>query len=214
VSLRRTLDLNGFSSAELDFVELYSCFPCVPKMARRVIDWPLERPATVFGGLTFGGGPMGNYMSHAVASLTDRLRGCGGKGLLFANGGYATHNHAIILSHRPIPAARLPCDFDFQAESDAQRGQIPELIEDYTGPGVIESYTVIYERDGRAKCGVVVGRTAAGTRFLARVPAEDRATIAFLTDGQLEPVGTTGEAVAGPEGLRVWRHFGRTAAPC
>lgn len=208
VSLRRTLELNETSSAELDFVELYSCFPCVPKMARRVIDWPLGRPATVFGGLTFGGGPIGNYMSHAVASLTDRLRRSGGKGLLFANGGYATHNHAIILSHRPIPAARLPCDFDFQAEADAQRGEIPDLVEDYTGPGVIESYTVIYERDGRPKCGVVVGRAVAGTRFLAKVPAEDRATIAFLTDGQLEAVGTTGEAVAGPEGLRVWRRFG------
>ena len=207
VSLCRTLELNEVSSTELDFVELYSCFPCVPKMARRVIHWPLDRPATVFGGLTFGGGPIGNYMSHAVASLTDRLRRSAGKGLLFANGGYATHNHAILLSDRPIPAARLPCDFDFQAEADAQRGEIPEFVEDYTGLGVIESYTVMYERDGRPKCGVIIGRAAAGIRFLARVPAEDRASIAFLTDGQVEPVGTTGEAVAGPGGFRVWRRF-------
>jgi acetyl-CoA C-acetyltransferase len=57
VSLRKALELNGVSSADLDYAELYSCFPCVPKMARRVIDWPLNQPATVFGGLTFGGGP-------------------------------------------------------------------------------------------------------------------------------------------------------------
>jgi len=48
VSLRRTLELNDLTSADLDFVELYSCFPCVPKMARRVIDWPTNKPATVF----------------------------------------------------------------------------------------------------------------------------------------------------------------------
>src|ERR1700733_1155186 len=60
VSLRKALELNGLVTADLDHVELYSCFPCVPKMARRVIDWPSERAASVFGGLTFGGGPVGN----------------------------------------------------------------------------------------------------------------------------------------------------------
>ena len=44
------------------------------ELARRIIDWPLDKPATVFGGLTFGGGPIGNYMSHAVASMVDQLR--------------------------------------------------------------------------------------------------------------------------------------------
>jgi acetyl-CoA C-acetyltransferase len=204
-SLRRTLELNELGSADLDFVELYSCFPCVPKMARRVIDWPIDRAATVCGGLTFGGGPIGNYMSHAVASLTDRLRQDGGKGLLFANGGYATHNHAIILSHAPIPGASLPCDFDVQAEAEAGRAAIPSLVEDYAGPGVVETYTVFYERDGRPKSGVVVGRTSDGGRFLAAIPAEDEAAIAFFTGGRAEPVGSVGEATPGPEGIRLWR---------
>ncbi|MEC7534329.1 MAG: acetyl-CoA acetyltransferase, partial [Pseudomonadota bacterium] len=51
-SIERTMELNGASSEELAHVELYSCFPCVPKMARRVLDWPLDKPTTVFGGLT------------------------------------------------------------------------------------------------------------------------------------------------------------------
>jgi acetyl-CoA C-acetyltransferase len=69
-SLRGALRFNGLTSADLDFVELYSCFPVVPKLARRAIEWPLDKPMTVFGGLTFGGGPVGNYMSHAIASMT------------------------------------------------------------------------------------------------------------------------------------------------
>jgi acetyl-CoA C-acetyltransferase len=53
-AIRRTLELNAMTGADFDHVELYSCFPCVPKMARRVLGWPLDKPATVFGGLTFG----------------------------------------------------------------------------------------------------------------------------------------------------------------
>ena len=37
-------------------------------------------------------------MSHAVVSMVFRLRQSGRHGLLFANGGIATHNHSIVLS--------------------------------------------------------------------------------------------------------------------
>jgi acetyl-CoA C-acetyltransferase len=205
VSLTRSLALNGLTTADLDHVELYSCFPCVPKMARRVIGWPLDRPMSVFGGLTFGGGPIGNYMSHAVASMADKLRDGGGKGLLFANGGYATHNHSIVLSKEANPLARFPQDYDFQAEADAARGPIPALDEGYVGPATIETYTVHYARDGAARMGTIVARTPAGSRTLAAVDGEDRETIAFLTDGAREPVGTRGEIVPGENALRRWR---------
>src|SRR3546814_3982118 len=71
-------------------------------MARRILGWPWDRPATVFGGLTFGGGPIANYMSHAIVSMVDRLRSEGRYGFLFANGGFATDNHCIVLGNRPI----------------------------------------------------------------------------------------------------------------
>lgn len=205
VSLERALSLNGVTAEELDFVELYSCFPCVPKMARRVIGWPADRPATVFGGLTFGGGPIGNYMSHAVVGMVLKLREAGERGLLFANGGYATNNHSIVLARRPFPLETVVADFDFQAEADAAREPVPELDESYIGPGTIETYTVHYERDGRPKFGVVVARAPGGQRFLAKVLPTDAAAIAFLTDGEAEPVGRPGEAVAGPDGDVLWR---------
>jgi acetyl-CoA C-acetyltransferase len=203
--LRRTLEWNAVTADDLDLAELYSCFPCVPKMARRVIGWPVEKPATVFGGLTFGGGPIGNYMSHAVAEMVDSLRGGeGSKGLLFANGGYATHNHAIVLSTAPLPGAGEAHDFDVQAEADAARGDVPPLVKDYAGPATIETYTVFYGRDGTPTAGVVVARTPAGERTLAKVPQDDEAMIAFLTDGTAEPVGANG--VIEPEGEEmVWR---------
>ncbi len=205
VSLEQTLQLNALTIADIDFAELYSCFPCVPKMARRVIGWPADRPASVFGGLTFGGGPIGNYMSHAVVSMVDKLREVGGTGLLFANGGFATHNHSIVLSSAPIAAAHIPRGFDFQAEADARRDPVPPLDEDYQGPGAVETYTVFYNRDGSPRDGVIVARSPAGARFLAQVAGDDTRTIAFLTDGRAEPVGSAGEGRRGDDGLLHWR---------
>ncbi|QYU69178.1 hypothetical protein J4558_03275 [Leptolyngbya sp. 15MV] len=204
VSLKRALALNGVTTGDIDHAELYSCFPCVPKMARRVIGWPVERPATVFGGLTFGGGPIGNYMSHAVACMVEKLRAEPGTGLLFANGGYATHNHTIVLTSDPNPAVAFPQDFDFQAEADAARGDVPELDHDYEGAATIESFTVHYGRDGAPRLGTIVARTPQGNRTLAAVMPDDVATIAWLTDGREEPVGARGRIEQGRGELREW----------
>ncbi|TSC25209.1 acetyl-CoA acetyltransferase [Corallococcus sp. Z5C101001] len=205
VTLRRALTLNGLTPEALDHVELYSCFPCVPKMARRVLGWPLEKPATVFGGLTFGGAPIANPMSHAVVLMVQRLREQGRHGLLFGNGGFATYNHALVLTREPLPAGARPCSSDCQAEADAARGPIPPFVEDYTGPGTVETYTVFHAREGTPTFGVIVGRGASGERFLAKVPARDAASIDFLCDGKEEPVGSAGHAVASPDGDVLWR---------
>lgn len=204
-SINRTLDLNGMTAADFDHVELYSCFPCVPKMARRTLGWPVDRPATVFGGLTFGGGPIANYMSHAIVSMVEKLRSEGRYGFLFANGGFATDNHCIILGKERIAAASFPQDFDYQAEADAARGAVPELVKDYAGPATIETYTVFYGRDGSPKAGVVVARTPEGARTLAHVDVSDGAMLAFLTDGVAEPVGAAGQIVPLGEDRFGWR---------
>lgn len=203
VSIRRALELNAVSPADLGAVELYSCFPCIPKLARRVIDWPLDKPATVFGGLTFGGGPIGNYMSHAIASMVDTLRADPGTGLLFANGGYATHNHSIVVSSQPIPAASFPRDYDFQAEADAARGPIPEQDRAYAGPATLETWTVFHNRDGSPRAGVVVARTPEGKRTLGQVPAGDGEAIARLLAGD-GVIGLAGVIEPGGD-LSRWR---------
>jgi acetyl-CoA C-acetyltransferase len=203
-TLLMTLEFNRLATTDLDLVELYSCFPCVPKMARRAIGWPVELPMSVVGGLTFGGGPVGNYMSHAVARMVELLRREGSRGLLFGNGGFANTNHAVVLSREAGDGADEARTFDVQAEADAQRGTAPVFVEAYAGPGEIETYTVLYDRDGSPRHGVVVGLTE-GKRFLAHIDGDDTQTIALLTDGATEPVGTRGDTVVGDDGLTRWR---------
>jgi acetyl-CoA C-acetyltransferase len=188
------LDRSGLAVADIDHVELYSCFPCVPKMARRVLDWPAEKPASVYGGLTFGGGPIGNCMMHAAARMVAKLREGGENGLIVANGGYATHSHALILTRRPLPAGTFPLDYDVQSLADAKRGATPELIDDYEGVGTIETFTIPFDRKGGPAFGTVIARTPEGARFLAHVPGDDADTLAFLMADDAQPVGSPGRA--------------------
>jgi acetyl-CoA C-acetyltransferase len=173
-------------------------------MARRVLGWPLERAASVFGGLTFGGGPVGNYMSHAVVSMVLALRQGGRYGLLFANGGLATHSHSIALSRKAFAPDCFPQDFNCQARADSLRGPVPQVQEDYLGEATIETYTVLYDREGAAQQGAIIARAPSGARFIARVPAADSATIQWLTSGEQEPVGSSGTAVKGADGDTYW----------
>jgi acetyl-CoA C-acetyltransferase len=191
-SLEKAMSVNGLKPADLDYVELYSCFPCVPKMARRVLGWPAEKPATVHGGLTFGGGPIGNYMAHAVVAMVQALRREGRIGLLFGNGGHCTHNHTIVISREPPAAELLGRDYDYQAIADAARGQIAPLGDDYEGQVTVESYTVVYDRAGQPSYGVVMARAPDGARVAAKVAPDDARSIAFLTSGAQEPVGAKG----------------------
>ena len=151
-----------------------------------------------------GGGPIANYMSHAVVAMVQRLRREGRNGFLFANGGLATDNHCIVLSAEPIALATFPHDFDYQAQADAARGAIPALDQDYLGPVVIESYTVFHDRDGMPASGVVVARTPQDNRTLAHIDVRDAATLAFFTAGLIEPVGKPGR-IGESDGSRTWQ---------
>jgi acetyl-CoA C-acetyltransferase len=200
-TLQTALSLNGLTADDLAHLELYSCFPCVPKLARRAIGWPLDKPISVFGGLTFGGGPVGNYMSHAIAAMAQALRTSGGHGLLFGNGGLATTSHAIVVSRDPgIAVKRAPS----ATYDDTNRTRV-ELLETYEGEARIETHTVFYTREGAPRAGVIVARTPGGERVLARVEANETDLIALLTSGESEPVGARGIAKLDDDGLIRWR---------
>lgn len=189
--LRAALARNTLATEDLDFVEIYSCFPCIPKMARRIIGWPHDRVVTMVGGLTFGGGPIGNYMSHAVARAVHHIREGAANILLFGNGGNATYNHALVLCRAP-PVTTLPGEVAVSTAGDTP----PPAREAATGRATIETYTVFHDRTGAPQEGVVVARLADGTRTLAAVPADNQATLAALLDSEREAVGRAGNVIA------------------
>src|SRR3546814_11673101 len=74
-SITRTLELNAMTADDFEFVELYSCFPFVPKMALRILGWSWDRPSTVLCGLTFVGGPIAHTLSHWIVLMVAGLSG-------------------------------------------------------------------------------------------------------------------------------------------
>ena len=186
-------------------IELYSCFPIVPKMARRTLGLPVSARMTCTGGLSFFGAPLNNYMTHAAASMVRSLRGRGRQmGLLYGQGGYLTKHHAIVISAAPPAKNMLSDNYSVQAEAEARHGAVPPLAMDYSGPASVETYTVIYQRDGSVKHGVVIALSPEQQRILARVPANDSASIDALVDLGKSPIGAAGMITVGDDGLPEW----------
>jgi acetyl-CoA C-acetyltransferase len=202
--LKAVMDLAGGSGRAFDAIELYSCFPCVPKMARRTLGLGPDVQPTVTGGLTFFGAPLNTYMTHAACAMVRRLRGGAKLGLLYGQGGFVTKHYGLVLS-RQAPAAPLSQETSVQAEADRQRGPVPAFVTEASGRGSVESFTVLYGRGGEAEHGVVMLRTEGNARALARVPANDAATLAYLQNMDRTPVGTTGDIVTADDGVLEWR---------
>ena len=188
-----------------DALELYSCFPCVPKMARRTLRLGAEVEPTVTGGLTFFGAALNNYMTHATCAMVRRLREGAGVGLLYGQGEFVTKHHGLVLASRPPPRPLQSWNVSVQAQADKRRGAVPPFLVEATGAASLETFTVIFDRDGGVNHGVVILRTADGGRALARVPAADGHTLGLLTDLDQSPLGIEGVLTPTADGISDWR---------
>ena len=159
--LAAVMELAGGDGKAFDAIELYSCFPCVPKMARRTLGLGPDVQPTVTGGLTFFGAPLNTYMTHAACAMVRKLRGGARLGLLYGQGGFVTKHHALVLS-RQAPRERLAQETSVQSEADRQsRRRCRILSIEASGKGSVESFTVIYGRNNEIDHGVVMLRTSA-----------------------------------------------------
>ncbi|TCU78920.1 acetyl-CoA C-acetyltransferase [Bradyrhizobium sp. R2.2-H] len=202
--LNAVMDLSGGDGRKFDAIELYSCFPCVPKMARRTLGLGDDVQPTVTGGLTFFGAPLNTYMTHAACAMVRRLRGGAELGLLYGQGGFVTKHHALVVSKTP-PREALVQETSVQTEADRNKRAVPEFVTEAGGKGKVESFTVLYGRSGDVEHGVVMLRTEDDRRTLARIPATDGAALAHLLDMDRTPVGSIGEVAMAADGVPEWR---------
>ena len=91
-----------------------------------------------------------------------------------------------------------------QADADARRGPVPPFAEAASGEAVIETHTVLHDRDGGPHHGVLILRTTNGRRTLARVPGTDAAIIALLKRPDRTPIGTPGLLRQAADGVPEW----------
>ncbi len=191
-------------SEKFDALELYSCFPVVPKMARRKLGLGADVEPSVTGGLSFFGGPLNVYMAHAGCAMVRAIREGAPTGILYGQGEFVTKHHALILAREPQEDSVL-ADARAQQHADARRGPAPPTDETPDGAAAIETFTILHDSLGQPVQSVVVARLDAGARTLARIPAAHTDDIAVLKDQEHYPIGLRGDVRIGADGIPEWR---------
>ncbi|HSP54475.1 MAG TPA: acetyl-CoA acetyltransferase, partial [Dehalococcoidia bacterium] len=199
----RALGMAGINVNDIGAFDLYSCFPSAVQLALDALGIKPDdpRPLTVTGGLPYAGGPGNNYVSHSIATMVHRLRQRPEEyGLVTGLGWFATkHSAGVYGARRPSrPWNRTEPALD-QAKVDAMES--PPFEEQPNGPGVIETYTVAFNREGAPEQGIVIGRLGdgSGPRFFANIPANGELLWAMTRE---ECVERRGRVAPDPETRR------------
>ncbi|MBD0024468.1 hypothetical protein GII33_19880 [Gordonia pseudamarae] len=197
IGAREALAVAGLGLGDIEFVDVYSCFPSAVAIAAAEIGLPIDdpaRPLTCTGGLTFAGGPWNNYSTHAIATVATRLReNPGSYGLVTANSGYLTKHAFGIYSTTPPESGFSRHDVQNLVDAEPVT---TEMIS-YAGTARVESWTVVYGRDGLPEKAFVAAAPRSGERVLAVVTdADDLAAFAGEdVAGRDVRVGEAGDAV-------------------
>ena len=137
------------SGAEPDNVkhrEIYSCFPAAVRIQMRELGVGKNEPVSVTGGMTFGGGPLNNFVLQAVAKMAEVLRNDPGSlGMVTAVSGYITKQGVSLWSTEPPAKPFVFSDVSEQAEADTER---VEVVLGIQSKATVAAYTVIYNREG------------------------------------------------------------------
>jgi acetyl-CoA C-acetyltransferase len=164
----QALAMAGVTAAELDFLDLYSCFASNVNFTRDVLGIAEDDPRalTVTGGLPYFGGPGNNYTTHAIATMVELLRKHrGSTGLVTAVGMHMTNHSFAVYSSEPreinaIPMSRPGVDGRQIANLETESR---DIVDSASGPAVIVGYTVLHgkadphalaicELEGGARC--------------------------------------------------------------
>ncbi len=177
----RAMELAGVGIDDVGIVDLYSCFPAAVQLGAQSLGLSTDRQLTRTGGLPFAGGPWNNYVMHAIATVCNDLRAQPGeKGLVWANGGYATkHAFGVYATEPPAEPFRHVYPQD---EIDALPKRELASAEDAAGPATIEAFTVMHGRDGSPEQAIATCLLADGRRAWGL--STDADVMAALTDGE------------------------------
>ncbi len=179
---RRVLELAGLEIDDVSIIDLYSCFPSAVQLGARSLGIdPLERQWSRTGGLTFAGGPWNNYATHAIATVVADLRAQPDEyALVWGNGGFAT-KHAFGV-YATSPRAGGFVHDDPQAEIDALPSRDLAPPAEAAGRATIESYTVMFDREGQPERALTSCLLADGRRAWAT--SHDRDVARAMVEGE------------------------------
>jgi acetyl-CoA C-acetyltransferase len=164
----------GVSVDDVDLFDFYSCFPSAVEMALGELGIAADDPrgVTQTGGLAYAGGPGNSYAMHGLCATVEKLRSSFGVadaptiGLVSALGMTATKHAYMVVSNDPERVAAADgLGHKVVLPSELVTG--PTLVDEVSGEGVVETYTVEFDRNSKPVRTVIVVRFDDGTRTVA-----------------------------------------------
>ncbi len=162
-AVEEALRLSDTDLAEVDALDLYSCFPAAVLMGCQALGLdPIgDRLLTATGGLPYFGGPGASYGLHALVCLFDDLHhGRADTVLSLGLGGFVTDFSVGVYSREERRGALV----------DLPRPEAPgwPVVEVAEGPAEVEAMTVLHARGEGPVAAPVIARLPSGERVGAR----------------------------------------------
>ena len=172
-------ELTGVAPADADFLDIYSCFPAAVRVQAAELGIRADRPWTVTGGMTFGGGPLNNYVLQSTARMADVLReNPGTTGITTSISGFITKQGMGLWSTAPPAGGFRSSDTTDRARANTA---VATTDADYAGEAEVVGYTVAYEKTGPS-VGIVIARALDTGELIHTVATtEDAGLMASMT---------------------------------
>ncbi len=164
----------GVSVDDVDLFDFYSCFPSAVAMALGELGIAADDPrgVTQTGGLAYAGGPGNSYAMHGLCAIVEKMRDSfGGEnaptvGLISALGMTATKHAYMVVSNDPARVGAAD-GLGHKVALPAESVTGPTLVDEVSGEGLVETYTLEFDRDGSPTRSIIVVRFDDGTRTVA-----------------------------------------------
>ena len=161
---QRALNIAGLTIEEIDFIDLYSCFPSAVNLNIQALNIPEDRDLTVTGAMPYGGGPLNNYCLQATVKLAQLLRQKPGSyAIASCVSGMFTKQGYGIWSSAGYSNAFI---FDDVSDELNEQQQALELIEPQAGTVEIVAATVLFEKNQAQKL-VIISQYPEGQRSVS-----------------------------------------------
>lgn len=192
VAGKRVFELAGRAREEIEYRDLYSCFPAPVRVFKRELELADDKPFTVTGGMASAGGPLNNYVFQSTVRMAEVLREHpGSAGLVTCVSGFMNKVGFCIWSSEP---PEFGFKFSDVSEEVARQSGSRELLADYRGEARVVGYTVGYDR-GTPSEGIAVCELDDGRRTIATTRDKDLALAMTQEEfcGKTIRVGEAGE---------------------
>jgi acetyl-CoA C-acetyltransferase len=202
---KAAMDAAGVALADIDLIDLYSCFPSAVQMGMSALGIPEgdQRGVSLTGGLAYAGGPGNSYALHSMCVATDRIRTGSAKTALVTSLGMTASKHAVtILGGATSDMTKSGMTESGEAATFRSHKLVlddsllngPELVDEQSGDGVVASYTVEYGRDGTATRTIYIVDLDEGSRTVGNGMCTEEEVMALTTT---EAVGRRVHVAAG-----------------